>query len=179
MGNRGPSRWAYLFGCSSSLLPGAEALKEDTISSLRTMLEEQALPRLSTGGRLGAAIQQSMGWNDSVRKERALRTSSMGARAWMTVGGGGGGGGDGISAINELVTSLRLGATAVTKLLTTACAGAGTGSLPARRQRQAASVIRCVDSATLLLTLWPAGVQNVTHCLCWHRRRLVACTMLT
>lgn len=49
----------------------------------------------------------------------------------MTVGGGGGGGGDGISAINEFVTSFRLGATAVTKLLATACAGAGTGSFPA------------------------------------------------
>lgn len=50
----------------------------------------------------------------------------------MTVGGGGGGGGDGISAISELVTSFRLGATAVTKLSATACAGAGTGSLPAQ-----------------------------------------------
>lgn len=49
----------------------------------------------------------------------------------MTVGGGGGGGGEGISAIRELVTSLRLGATAVTKLFAAACAGAGTGWLPA------------------------------------------------
>ena len=48
----------------------------------------------------------------------------------MTVGGGGGGGGEGIRAISELVTSFRLGATAVTKLSATAWAGAGTGSLP-------------------------------------------------
>ena len=52
----------------------------------------------------------------------------------MTVGGGGGGGGEGMSAMSDWVSRSTLGVSVSATFAASACAGAGTGWLPARAE---------------------------------------------
>ena len=102
-------------------------------------------------------------------------TSSRGARAWMTVGGGGGGGGDGMSWIRESVRSLRLGATACTKLVVAAWAGAGTGSLPASHVKGPQREDQRTTDGVIILSWWEASQSQRIIALAWVKSQAQIC----
>ena len=71
----------------------------------------------------------------------------------MTVGGGGGGGGEGMSSMRDCVSEFTPGAIALAKLAATACAGAGTGWLPAHIPKTHKLLCECCTECNFLRSL--------------------------